>query len=206
MVCKGGHDEVTGFGGLEGDLNGFAIAHFADENDFGRLAQSGAEGQRKRRRIAVEFALVNGGLLVLVQELDGVFDGKDVKGLVRVHFIDDGGERGRFSRSRGAGHQDDASLEVDDFFQLGREIQLFKAGNAVRNHAHHDGAASSLAKNIHTEAGDTGKSVGKIGGAFLLQFADGMLVLAHNVVGNQAGVFRTEALQTFEFQLARVRR
>ncbi len=33
-----GENEVAGFGSFEGDFDGFAIAHFADEDDFGRLA------------------------------------------------------------------------------------------------------------------------------------------------------------------------
>src|SRR5215831_3450004 len=36
-----GEDKVTGFGGFESDFDGLAIAHFADQNDFGSLAQCG---------------------------------------------------------------------------------------------------------------------------------------------------------------------
>ena len=69
---------MSGFGGFESDLDGFAVAHFADENDFGRLAQRGAQCQRKCRRVGVQLALVNGRFLVAMQELDGILDGEDV--------------------------------------------------------------------------------------------------------------------------------
>ena len=198
---QGGQHQVAGFRGFEGDFNGFAIAHFANENDFGSLAQGGAQGQRKGRRIAVELALVNGGLLVAVQKFDGIFDGQDVKGLVFVHLVDDGGERGGFSRSGGAGDQDDAVAEVHDIFELRRKVQLFETGNTIGNHAHDDGVAAALAKDIDAEAGDAGKPIGEIGGAILLQFADRMVVLAHDVVGDEARVIRAQGFQTLELQL-----
>ena len=59
-----GVDQVAGFGGFERHFDRFAVAHFADENQFGRLAQSGAQGQREGGRIGVKFALVNRGALV----------------------------------------------------------------------------------------------------------------------------------------------
>ncbi len=36
-------DEVAGFRGAQGDLDGLAVAHFADEDDLGGLAQGGAQ-------------------------------------------------------------------------------------------------------------------------------------------------------------------
>ena len=73
---------MAGLGGFQRDLNGFAVAHFAHQNHFGRLAQGGAQRQGEARRVAVQLALVNRALLVVVQKLDGIFDGEDVVGLL----------------------------------------------------------------------------------------------------------------------------
>src|SRR5450755_2595713 len=63
-----GHDQMSSFRGFEGDFNRFAVAHFAYENDFGRLAQRGAQGQSKAGRVGMKFALVNGAFFVAVQK------------------------------------------------------------------------------------------------------------------------------------------
>ena len=36
---EGGQDQVAGFGRGQADLHGFPVAHFAHQNDLGRLAQ-----------------------------------------------------------------------------------------------------------------------------------------------------------------------
>jgi hypothetical protein len=86
---KRGEDEVSGLGGGEGDLNRFAIAHLSDKNHFGRLTQGCSECQCKTWGIGVQFALVNRGLHVRMQELDRVLNGNDVIGLLVIDLADD---------------------------------------------------------------------------------------------------------------------
>src|SRR6187402_1518743 len=81
----------------ERDVDRLAVAHLADEDDLGGLTQSAAQRRRKRRRVAVQLPLMNGSLLVRVQELDGIFDGQDVFGPRFVDAIDDGGQRRRLA-------------------------------------------------------------------------------------------------------------
>ena len=57
---QSGQHEVAGFGSLERDFDRFPVAHLADQNHFGRLPQSGAQSNRKTRRIGMKFALMNG--------------------------------------------------------------------------------------------------------------------------------------------------
>jgi hypothetical protein len=38
---EGAQDQVPGFGGAQSNLDRLAVAHFADQHDFGRLAQGG---------------------------------------------------------------------------------------------------------------------------------------------------------------------
>ena len=85
--------QVARFGSLERHLDRFLVAHFAHQNHFRRLPQSGAQGNRKTWRIGVEFALVNRRILVCVQKLDRIFDGDDVVGLRLINQIDNRRQR-----------------------------------------------------------------------------------------------------------------
>jgi len=96
-----GKNKVAGFRGLESNFHGFAVAHFADEDNFGSLPQGGTKGEREGGCVAVERALVNRRLLVAMQEFDGVLDGEDVHWLFFVHLVDDRRERGRLARAVG---------------------------------------------------------------------------------------------------------
>ena len=62
---------MTGFCGLERDLDGFFVAHLADQDNFRRLPQGGTQSERKAWSVTVQFALVNRRALVLVQESMG---------------------------------------------------------------------------------------------------------------------------------------
>ncbi len=95
-VQRGEH-EVAGLGGGQRDFDRLAIAHLTHQDHLGRLAQRGSERQRERRRVGVQLALVDGPLLVVVQELDRIFDGQDVIGAAGVDQVDDRGERRGFT-------------------------------------------------------------------------------------------------------------
>ena len=71
--------EVAGLGGDERRLDRLGVAHFADEDDVGVLAQRAAQARRVRRRVEADFALRDDRLRVLVHELDRVFDREDVQ-------------------------------------------------------------------------------------------------------------------------------
>src|SRR5581483_9748294 len=70
--------QVAGFGDAQRRLNRFQIAHFADEHHVRVFAERGAEGLGESLGIGVHLALVHQAILVLVDELDRVFDGDDV--------------------------------------------------------------------------------------------------------------------------------
>ena len=74
---EGGDDEVAGFGGGEGDLGGFAVAEFADDDDVGVLAHALTESFGEGFGVAANFTLFDEGGVVLEGEFDGVFQGDD---------------------------------------------------------------------------------------------------------------------------------
>src|ERR1700730_15788389 len=80
-------------------------------------------------------------------------------------------------------------------------MQVQEAGNLVWDNAHHHRAASSLLEDIYAEARHTSDSIGKIRGSILFEHPNGRFVLAHDVVGDVAGVLGGEALQSLVLQL-----
>ncbi len=68
MVCgrvvgvQGAEDQVAGFGGGDGGAGGFQVAHFADEDHVGVLAEHVAKAAGEIGDVAADFALLDGAV------------------------------------------------------------------------------------------------------------------------------------------------
>src|SRR6266853_1982575 len=138
---------------------------------------------------------------MMMQKLDGIFNGEDVIGLVLIHFVEDGSEGRRLAGARRAGYQDNAVAQFHNFPQHVRQMHLLEAGNLVWDYAHHYSAATPLPENVDAETRHALNTVGKIGGTILLELADGRLVFSHDVVGDVHGVLRSQRLETLVLKL-----
>src|SRR6267143_4141186 len=196
-----GHDKVARFRRFESDFNRLAVAHFAYENDLWRLAKRRAQSQRKSRRIGMQFALMDGRFLMTMQKLDGIFDGEYVVGLLFVHSVENGRERGGFSGAGRAGDEYDAIPQINDLFQRHGQMELIKSWNLVWNDPHDDGATAALPENIDAKPGNSCDSVGKIGRAFLLELPDSHFTLTHDFASDVVGFLRGQALEAFVLQM-----
>jgi hypothetical protein len=87
-------DQVAGLGGVQRRFDRLEVAHLADQDDVGVLAQRGAQGVRERRRVDRDLPLVDDRLVVAVQVLDRVLDRHHVRLPGRVDVVDHRGERG----------------------------------------------------------------------------------------------------------------
>ena len=76
-------DEVARLGRGERGRDRLEVAHLADEDHVGVLAQRGAKAFGEGRRVRADLALVDDAALVLVEELDRVLDREDVLGARR---------------------------------------------------------------------------------------------------------------------------
>ncbi len=94
---EGAEDEVTGFGGGDGELNGFEVAHFTDHDDVGVFAKRASESGGEASGVGMDFALGDVALVGFDDVLDGVFEGDDVIFSGDVHLVDECGEGGGFS-------------------------------------------------------------------------------------------------------------
>ena len=113
----GAEDEVAGFGGGQRQRDGLQIAHFADQNDVGILAQSASQRGAEGHRVWADLALVDQALLGAVHELDWILDGEDVTLEVVVDVVDHRGQGGGLTGAGRSGDQDQALLLVADIAQ-----------------------------------------------------------------------------------------
>src|SRR5829696_1191105 len=73
-----GEDEVAGLGGRERGRDRLEVAHLAEEDHVGVLAERAAKRVCEGRRVGADLALVDDAVLVPVEELDRVLDRDDV--------------------------------------------------------------------------------------------------------------------------------
>ncbi len=121
--------KVAGFGGGEGGGNCFEVAHFADDDDVGILAEDMSEGIGEAAGVAGDFALLYDRSPIAVDELNGVFYGDDHAVLFVVYLINHGGEGGGFAAAGGAGDEDEAAIAAGDFLDDGGEPEFFQGAD-----------------------------------------------------------------------------
>src|SRR2546423_13420927 len=100
----------------------------------------------------MQLALMNGRILMGMQELDRIFNRDDVIKLAFINQIDNRGERGTLAAAGWASHQDDTGLELDNLEQLLRQTEFLEARWPRRNHAHHDCERSALFENVDAKS------------------------------------------------------
>ncbi len=97
---QGAENQMAGFRGHQRDFHCGAVAHFADEDDFGRLAQGGPQAVGIVVKIVPEFALVEGGFALRMNEFDRIFQRNDVDRLSVVDLVQKRREQSSFCRCR----------------------------------------------------------------------------------------------------------
>lgn len=154
---EGGEDEVSGFGGGEGDLDAFQIAEFADHDDVGVLAKGLAEGAVEALRVAADLALFDDAGEVGKDEFDGVLDGDDDAGAGFPDAADHGGEGGGLTGAGDAGDEDEAAAEAAEIFDDGQVSEFGEDGDIrgdVPEGGLHVGAGEVDVSAEATDAGD----------------------------------------------------
>ena len=90
LRVQGREDEVTCLSCGQRYLYGLQVAKLADEDDIRVLTQGRPQRRAEPLGVAADLSLVHHTLLVLVQELDRVFNGDYVLGPGLVYLVDQG--------------------------------------------------------------------------------------------------------------------
>ena len=157
-----GEDEVAGLGRGQGRADRLHVAHLADEDDVGVLAQRGLEAEREGRRVRPQLALVDDALLVVVQELDRVLDGEDVLVARLVDLVDDRGERRRLARARGARDEHEPARLLGEGADDRRHAELLERHRLRGDQAEGGGERAALEVRVDAEAAVAGDRVGEV--------------------------------------------
>ena len=125
--------QVAGFGDAQRRLDGFEVAHFADQHHVRVFTKRGAQSVGKALGVGVQFALVDHAVLVHVHELDRVLDGEDVFVALGVDLVDHGRQRRRLARSGRPGDQHQPARPVAQLADHRRQAQLIEGLDLQRN-------------------------------------------------------------------------
>ena len=91
---------MTGFGCFQCNLCRFVIAHFANQNNLGRLAQRCPQGRWKIFRVVAHLSLIDSRAFVRVKIFDRIFYRHDMVMFVFIDDVNDRGQRRAFAGSR----------------------------------------------------------------------------------------------------------
>ena len=145
-------DEMPGLGRGQRGADRLEVAHFADENDVGVLAERRTESLAERRSIRADLALVDDARAVPVEKLDRILDREDVLVPRPVDAIEDRGERRRLTRARRAGDEDEAARLLCELVEPRRHVELLERLDLGRDQAKRCADGRALKVGVDTEA------------------------------------------------------
>ena len=182
---QGSEDQVARFSGSDGGRYCLEVAHFADENHVGVLAERAANRLCKARHVVADFALRDERLRGRVVEFDRVLDRDDVDAALVVDDVEHRGERRRLAGARRASDEDETARLEEKLLDGRRDADLLEREERRRNLTENRAVALSFLEHRHTETRSVGVRKGEVGAAVLLDLLH-LLVgrdLPHEIVG-----------------------
>ena len=138
------------------------VAHLADEDHVGVLAERRAEALGERRRVLADLALVDDAGPVPVQELDRVLDREDVLVAGVVDVVEQRRERRRLARAGRAGDEHEAARLVGELVEPRGQSELVERLDLVRDQPEGGADGSALEVGVDAEAREPGDRVGEV--------------------------------------------
>ena len=114
------------------------------------------------RRVGADLALVDDAVLVLVEELDRVFDRDDVIRPGPVDLVDQRREGRRLARARGAGDETRPPGLLAEAVRATAALRAPRASSARSGSGGTRRRGSRAAIEVHAEAGDAGDRIGHV--------------------------------------------
>ena len=118
---QGAQHQVSGLGGGERDFHCFAVADFAEQNHFRRLAQSRAQAGCEVRKILPHFPLAEGRLGGQVNKLDRILQRHDMDFRRLIDLVQNRGQGRCLAAAGAAGDEDDPEFLLHHFLENGRQ-------------------------------------------------------------------------------------
>ena len=146
-------NEVTGLRGHERDLDRGAIAHFADQNYFGCLAQCGPQPVRVIVEVVPQLPLIEGRFEFWMNVFDRVLERDDMHGLRLVNLIEDRGQSGCLSAPGSAGDQDQPSFFSGNFVENAGKPEELDRRHFCLKFSKHYGKMPLLPEDVHAKTG-----------------------------------------------------
>ncbi len=151
-------------------VHALAGAHLADHDHVRCLAQGVLQRVVPAVGVDADFALGDDAALVLVHELDRIFDSDDVAGRVLVAVADHRRQRGRLTGTGSADEDDDAALGHRQRLDHRRQAELVHGRDARLDAAQHHADLVALVEAADTEAAHARHADGEIALVGLLEF------------------------------------
>ena len=176
--------------------DGLLVAHLADQDHVGVLAQDAAHRAGEALGVGADLALVDDRALVAVQVLDRVLERDDVPRAGRVDVVDHRRERRRLARAGGAGQQDDPARLLGELADHLGQAEVVDRPHLVGDRAADDRDVAALAEGVDAEARHALELVGEVGLAVLGELARraSWSLRAHQVLERALGVLAPSAL------------
>ncbi len=156
---QGGEHEVPGLGRGQCGGHRLEVAHLAEQDHVGVLAQPGAERLGEAAGVGADLPLVDDAALVVVEELDRVLDREDVRRPGVVDLVDQRRKRRRLSGAGWPGDEHQPARPAGKLVQGVGQAEILERENLVRDQAERRADAVALEEDVDAEARDAGDGV-----------------------------------------------
>jgi hypothetical protein len=181
-----GEHEVAGLRRGQRGRDRLEVAHLADEDDVGVLAQRGLQAEGEGLGVGADLTLVDDALLVAVEELDRVLDGHDVLFARLVDLVDDRSQRGRLAGAGRARDEHEPTRLLAEVVDDRRQAEVVDRGDDRRDQPERGAERRALEVRVDAEPGLAGDRVGEVDLPVRLQAL--ALIVREDPVDDLAGV------------------
>jgi hypothetical protein len=188
--------EVAGLGCGQRGRDRLEVAHLADEDHVGVLAQRRAQGVRERRRVGPDLALVDDAALVPVQELDRVLDREDVLRPAAVDLVDDRCEGRRLTGACRPCYEHEAARLLREHVQRVRDAELLERLQLRWDEPESSADRLPLEVHVDAEAREPGDRVREV--ELTVQLEVLLLLTGEDPVQELLRLLRGERIEAFE--------
>ena len=185
---------MTRFSGAHGGFKRFIVTHFTHQRDVRVFTNQRAQCIIEIDAINADFALIDGGLVILKDVLNRIFNGHDVHLAALVDVLQHGGDRSGLTTAGDACKEHQALRKKRYLAKAGRQVEVFKLLDIAGDETRCDRNFATRHEHVHAEAVLVVVVVGKVHRALVAE--DFLLTgvkdifghLEHEFLGDDVGL------------------